>query len=144
MSKKSLILVIIQFSCFAYFLFSRRFMAKNYWIIIQMIGFVISLWGILAMKIGNFNIQPEVKPTAHFVSNGPYKFIRNPMYSGLILFFGAAVISNYSLLHLTVFIILIIVFIEKIKMEETFLSVKFGKKYLEYKERTFRLIPVLY
>ena len=144
MSKKSLILVIIQFSSFAYFLFSGRFIAKNYWIIIQIIGFVISLWGILAMKIGNFNVQPEVKSTAHFVSNGPYKYIRNPMYSGLILFFGAVVISNYSLLHLTIFIILIIVFMEKIKMEEAFLSIKFGQKYLEYKEKTFRLVPALY
>jgi len=144
MSKKSLILVIIQFSSFAYFLFSGRFMAKNYWIIIQIIGFIISLWGILAMKLGNFNIQPEVKPTAHFVSNGPYKFIRNPMYSGLILFFGAAVISNYSLLHTAVFIILIIVFIEKIKMEEGFLSIKFGNQYTNYLSNTYRLIPLIY
>ena len=144
MSKKSLILVIIQFSSFAYFLFSGRFMAKNYWVIIQIIGFIISLWGILAMKLGNFNIQPEVKPTAHFVSNGPYKFIRNPMYSGLILFFGAAVISNYSLLHTAVFIILIIVFIEKIKMEEGFLSIKFGDQYTNYLSNTYRLIPLIY
>ena len=144
MSKKSLILVIIQFSSFAYFLFSGRFMAKNYWIIIQIIGFIISLWGILAMKLGNFNIQPEVNPTAHFVSNGPYKFIRNPMYSGLILFFGAAVISNYSLLHTAVFIILIIVFIEKIKMEEGFLSIKFGDQYTNYLSNTYRLIPLIY
>jgi len=144
MSKKSLILVIIQFSCFAYFLFSGKFMAKNYWITIQVLGFIVSLWGILAMKLGNFNIQPEVKPSAHFVSNGPYKFIRNPMYSGLILFFGAAVISNYSLLHLTVFIILIIVFIEKIKMEEGFLSVKFGDQYTNYLSKTYRLIPLIY
>jgi len=144
MSKKSLILVIIQFSCFAYFLFSGKFMVKNYWITIQVLGFIVSLWGILAMKLGNFNIQPEVKPSAHFVSNGPYKFIRNPMYSGLILFFGAAVISNYSLLHLTVFIILIIVFIEKIKMEEGFLSVKFGDQYTNYLSKTYRLIPLIY
>ena len=144
MSKKSLILVIIQFSCFAYFLFNGRFMAKNYWIIIQIIGFIISLWGILAMKLGNFNIQPEVKPTAHFVSNGPYKFIRNPMYSGLILFFGAAVISNYSLLHMTIFIVLIMVFIEKIKMEEGFLSIKFGEQYTNYLSNTYRLIPLIY
>jgi len=141
MSKKSLILVIIQFSSFAYFLFSGKFIAKNYWILFQIIGFSISFWGVLAMKLGNFNIQPEVKPTARFVSNGPYQIIRNPMYTGLILFFWAAVISHYSPIHLIVLIILVIVFIEKIIMEERFLAIKFGKKYLDYKEKTYRLIP---
>lgn len=144
MSKKSLILVIIQFSSFAYFLFSGKFIAKNYWILFQIIGFIISFWGVLTMKLGNFNIQPEVKPTARFVSNGPYQIIRNPMYTGLILFFWAAIISQYSLIHLIVLIILIIVFIEKIMMEERFLAIKFGKKYLDYKEKTYRLIPFFY
>ena len=144
MSKRSLILVIIQFSSFAYFLFSGRFMAKNFLFVVQIIGFIISLWGILAMKLGNFNIQPEVKVNAHFVSNGPYRIVRNPMYTGLILFFGAAVISNYSAIHFGVFTILVIVLIEKIKMEEKFLSVKFGDIYLKYKEKTYRLIPVLF
>ncbi len=144
MSKRSLILVIIQFSSFAYFLLSGRFMAKNIWFLLQIIGFIISLWGVLAMKLGNFNIQPEVKSTAHFISKGPYKVIRNPMYTGLILFFGTAVISNYSSIHLAVFTILVIVLLEKIKMEEGFLSIKFGSQYTNYLGNTYRLIPLIY
>ena len=144
MSKKSLILVIIQFSSFAYFLFSGKFIANNYWFLVQIIGFIISLWSILAMKLGNFNIQPEVKSTANFVSNGPYKYIRNPMYTGLIIFFGAAIISNYSAIHLAIYTILVIVLLEKIKLEENFLVQKFGDIYQKYKDRTFRLIPLLY
>ena len=66
------------------------------------------------------------------------------MYTGLILFFGASVISNYSSLHLSVFTILVIVLLEKIKMEEIFLGKRFGEIYFEYKEKTYRLIPVLY
>ena len=144
MSKKSLILVIIQFSSFAYFLFSGKFIADNYWFLVQIIGFIISLWGVLVMKLGNFNIQPEIKSTAYFVSKGPYKYIRNPMYTGLIIFFGTAVASNYSAIHLAVFTILVIVLLEKIKLEEKFLVQKFGDIYQKYKNRTFRLIPLLY
>jgi len=119
-------------------------MANNFWLFVQIVGFIISLWGILAMQLGNFNIQPEVKPTAHFVSKGPYRFIRNPMYFGLILFFGAAVVSNYSMLHLAVFFILVIVFIAKIKMEEKFLTNRFGTRYINYLNNTYRLIPLIY
>ncbi len=95
-------------------------MAQNYWLFVQIVGFVISLWGVLTMKLGNFNIQPEVKPTAHFIMAGPYKIIRNPMYTGIILFFGTGVISNFSIFHLIVFTILSIVLLEKIKWKKNF------------------------
>ncbi len=144
MSTKSLILVILQFSCFAFFLFTGGLIADNYWIIIQIIGFIISVWGVLAMKLGNFNVQPEVKINAQFKSIGPYKYIRNPMYVGLILFFSASVISNFSYLRLSVFTILIIVFLAKIKLEEQFLSERFGEIYMEYKNKTYRLILFIY
>ena len=96
------------------------------------------------MKIGNFNIQPEVKANALFRNNGFYKIIRNPMYTGIILFFIASIISNFSYLRLSILTVLIIVLIEKIKLEEKFLSEKFGEIYLEYKKKTYRLIPFFY
>ncbi len=144
MSKKSLILVIVQFACFAFFIFSGGLFAKKIGLLFQGIGFVISLWGVLAMKIGNFNVQPEVKSTAVFIRNGPYKIIRNPMYSGLILFFGTSLISYFSPLRIAVLAVLILVFLEKIKLEEKFLSEKFGKPYLDFKKNTYRLIPFIF
>lgn len=144
MSNKSLILVILQFGIFVYFLLSGQIIAKNFWILMQIAGFIISVWGIIAMKIGNFNVQPEVKATAIFITKGPYKIIRNPMYAGLILFFGASVISSFSFLRIGILIILILVFLVKIKMEEKFLSQKFGEEYLIFKKKTYRLIPFIF
>ncbi len=144
MSKKSYILVIIQFSCFAFFLFSKNLIANNFLVIFQIIGFVLSTLGVLAMKIGNFNIQPKVKANALFRNSGSYKIIRNPMYAGIILFFLASIISYFSFLRLSILTVLIIVLLEKIKLEEQFLSEKFGEIYLEYKNNTYRLIPFFY
>ncbi len=144
MSKRSFILIIIQFGSFAFFLFSKNLIAYDVWIVFQIIGFILSSWGVLAMKIGNFNVQPEVKLNAFFRNNGPYRIIRNPMYTGLILFFSASIISNYSNLRLAVLTVLIIVFLEKIKLEEQFLSERFGEVYLAYKKKTYRLIPFVY
>ena len=144
MSNRSLTLVVFQFSCFAFFIFTNGLIAGNYWVIFQIIGFILSVWGVLAMKLGNFNVQPEVKINAQFKSVGPYKYIRNPMYAGLILFFATSVILNYSYLRLSVLILLIIVFLEKIKLEEQFLSERFGEIYKVYKKKTSRLIPFIY
>lgn len=144
MSSKSALLVFLQFACFAYFVFYENLLVNNTLIGIQIIGFTLSIWAIIIMRIGNFNVQPEVKLNAIFITKGPYKMIRNPMYSGLILFFSANIISDFSFFSLAVFIILIVVFLSKIEMEEEFLNEKFGAQYVNYKKITYRLVPYIY
>ena len=144
MSKKSLALVILQFSCFTFFALNGGLFAKGNLLYLQIIGLAIGLWGILVMKLGNLNIQPEVKPNAEFISNGPYKFIRNPMYTGLLIFFITSVFTNFSYVRLGVLIVLTIVLLMKIFMEEQFLNERFEKEYLDYKKKTYRLIPFIF
>ncbi|HHC79552.1 MAG TPA: isoprenylcysteine carboxylmethyltransferase family protein [Flavobacteriia bacterium] len=144
MSKKSLFLVLIQFACFAFFALDGHLFAKGSLLIIQILGVGIGLWGIAAMRIGNVNIQPEVKPNAVFVSSGPYKIIRNPMYSGILIFFGMSVINHFTLLRLAILLLLATVLLMKIFMEEQFLIEKFGIRYEQYKQKTHRLIPFIF
>jgi len=144
MSSKSAILIFLQFACFAYFIFYEDLLVNNTLITIQIIGFALSIWAIIVMRIGNFNVQPEVKLNARFITNGPYRLIRNPMYTGLILFFSVNIIAEFSFFSLAVFTILVGVFLTKITMEESFLSEKFGLKYEKYKNGTFRLVPYIY
>ena len=144
MSKKSKILVFLQFSITAYFLLTGSFVTKPILLLIQIIAVFIALWGISVMQLGKFNIQPEIKENANLIKKGPYKIIRNPMYLGIILFFGVSVIGNFSFTRLVLFIVLINVLILKIFMEEAFLTQKFGETYLEYKSKTYRLFPFVF
>lgn len=144
MSTKSLVLVIIQFSCFAYFLFGGSLWANGWLLYIQIAVLAFTLWATLSLRLGNFNIQPEVKKEAVFVSTGAYAISRNPIYTGLILFFGIAVYANYSFYHLMAILVLTIVLIVKIFDEEKYLTAHFGQIYTDYKANSYRLIPYIY
>ncbi len=142
MSKKSLALVIIQFSILAFFALDGFTRLDSWLLFPQIAAFLLSIWGVVVMR--NFNVQPEVKHSAQMVSRGPYQIIRNPMYSGIILFFGISVILQFNLLRFAIYILLVIVLVMKILMEERFLAEKFGHLYLEYKKSTWRLLPYFY
>ena len=143
MSKKSLILVIIQILTMVYLLIFNNPIAIGFGLILQIVGVAIGLWGILTMRIGNFNIQPEVKSDS-LIKSGPYKWIRNPMYLAVILFYIPIVIQNFNWINGSVFIVLLITILLKIYFEEQLLKERFGDKYLEYKRKTKRLIPFIY
>ncbi|MDN3643561.1 isoprenylcysteine carboxylmethyltransferase family protein [Lutimonas halocynthiae] len=144
MSSLSKLLVIIQFSCLLYLVLFTKNLGNGIFLIIQMIGLSLALWSVFVMGIGRFNIQPEVKKEARLITKGPYKVLRNPMYSGLILFFGATVFQTLDIVHISVFVILIIVLLYKIILEEKYLSQKFGSSYNEYKEKSYRLFPFIF
>lgn len=82
---------------------------------------------------------PLDEPTDSLVTDGLYKWSRNPIYLGLtILYTGLAIAltSGWSLLILP----LIVYILQKavIEREESFLEKEFGESYLAYKEKVPR------
>lgn len=140
MSGKSIFLVCFQMATMGYLLFKSQTINNDLSIILQISGISLALWGIIILKLGNFNIQPEVKSNS-LITKGPYKFIRNPMYTGTILFFIPIVIHNFNTINILVYITLIITLLMKILSEEQFLEQRFGLDYKLYKKATYRLIP---
>ena len=144
MSIVSKTLVILQFCCLLFLLIQGEIVATGLLLLFQIFGVILSIWAIWVMKIGNFNIQPELKKNAVLVNSGPYKLIRNPMYTGLILFFGSGLASSFQLLNSSVFLLLVLVLLLKINREEKYLALRFGEDYLAYKNKTHRLVPYLF
>jgi len=143
MSIKSIILVSIQMITMAYLLIFNQPISYDFWLFIQIFGISIALFGILTIKIGNFNIQPEVKSST-LITKGPYRIIRNPMYTGIFLFFLPIVFNDFNLINILVFNVLMITLMLKIFSEEQFLTERFGDNYTQYKKRTYRLFPYLF
>ena len=77
------------------------------------------------------------------VTHGPYKWIRHPLYTFAVLFFGSLALvaaSWFLLLAIGVAITLIIIRLPK---EEAGLIERFGDKYREYMKHTGRFLPKL-
>ena len=83
-------------------------------------------------------------PPRRLVVRGPYRFVRNPMISGVIfILFGEALVL-LSLLHglwATAFLSLNLVYIPL--MEEPQLERRFGEAYREYRRHVRRFLPRL-
>lgn len=109
-------------------------------LIIEIAGIMLGIWASAIMGRKNINITPLVKQSATLVTNGPYKFIRHPMYSAVLLTIWPLIIDKYSLLRLTIGLVLTIDLIVKLRYEESLLKKHFVG-YEIYMRKTKRLIP---
>ena len=77
------------------------------------------------------------------IQTGPYKIVRNPIYTGILIAFVGTAIVIGKFWAVIAIIILLIVFFMKIRMEEKFLLEEFGEAYLKYKKEVKSLIPFI-
>ncbi len=81
------------------------------------------------------------KPTSAIVTNGPYRFSRNPGYVSLTLLYGgiACLVNSLWVLLMVVPAVTVMHF-GVIKREERYLEAKFGDEYREYKTTVRRWV----
>ncbi|MGD0586137.1 MAG: isoprenylcysteine carboxylmethyltransferase family protein [Oryzomonas sp.] len=92
-----------------------------------------------------FTVNVAIHPDQHVVTSGPYRFIRHPSYTGmLIAFLGLGMyFANWLSLLFLLFPITVAT-LYRIKKEEEILLNVLGPPYQAYCMKTKRLIPWLY
>jgi protein-S-isoprenylcysteine O-methyltransferase Ste14 len=91
----------------------------------------------------NLTAVPHPKEDAHMVEHGAYRWVRHPIYSGLIFgAFGLALLRG-GVLSLLYALILFIFFDIKSRKEEGWLREKYAD-YAVYQQRVRKLIPFIY
>ena len=101
-------------------------------------GAALAAWGALTFSRAKTAIIPTGS-TTKIVSEGPYRFTRNPIYVGLTLAYtGGAFASNSYWPLILLPIVLVIMQRGVIYREEAYLERKFGGEYITYKERVRR------
>lgn len=97
-------------------------------------------WALYHFKKNETPFIPGQKPT-FVVTEGPYKYTRNPMYLGMAyILLGIAFFLGNLLSLLGPLIFFIAINSRFIPFEEKLMQELFGKKYLEYKSRVRRWI----
>jgi protein-S-isoprenylcysteine O-methyltransferase Ste14 len=92
-----------------------------------------------------FTVDVTIRDGHKIKTDGFYKIVRHPSYSGSLLSFVGFGISLNNWLSLTTVLSLVLFsFLYRIKIEEKTLIDQFGNEYLNYKKSTYRLIPWIY
>jgi protein-S-isoprenylcysteine O-methyltransferase Ste14 len=116
---------------------------------LQIVGLVVFLAGLtLAVwarfYLGrNWGMPMDRKEEPELVTSGPYRFIRHPIYSGLLLgVLGTTLTTNlYVLIALAV---LGAYFVYSARVEERLMTASFPSAYPEYRAKTKMLIPFVF
>jgi protein-S-isoprenylcysteine O-methyltransferase Ste14 len=103
----------------------------------------LGLWALSANRPGNFNIRPLPREGGHLVQHGPYRWIRHPMYSALLLGgVAAARLSGDGSAWLLLAALAVVLRI-KSAVEERGMIARYPA-YQDYQRRTRRFVPGLY
>jgi len=108
---------------------------------ITIIGLGLREWALI--KLGRFFSRTIQIETEHkIIHDGPYKWIRHPAYTGMILIYAGFILSIGTWIGaiVTTLIVTISLFY-RIKIEEKILLEAFGNEYREYMSKTWRLFP---
>lgn len=90
----------------------------------------------------NWGMPMSVQENAELVTTGPYAYVRNPIYSGMLLaMLGSAIIVGLA--WLSIFVISGIYFIYSATQEEKLLVKQFPDTFPAYKARTRMLVPFI-
>jgi len=92
-----------------------------------------------------FTVNVTIRKDHRIIQQGLYKYLRHPSYLGsLFSFLGNGFALNNWYGMLIVFIPVLLAFMNRIRVEEELLISNFGQEYIDYKKRTWRLLPFVY
>ena len=110
-------------------------------VIAVVLGLVIMVIGGTALGRG-LTATPLPNAHAQLRTGGLYRFVRHPIYGGVLLAAAAITVASGSVFRLVVFVALVVLLSVKSRWEEARLSARFAG-YAAYAARTPRFVPFL-
>jgi protein-S-isoprenylcysteine O-methyltransferase Ste14 len=110
---------------------------------VSVAGILVRLWAVAVLG-RNFSLIVKTSPDQTIVRDGPYRYVRHPSYTGLLLIgvgVPAVLLSPIGLL--LGLLVLPGAIAYRVRVEERALVRRFGEAYTNYRRSTWRVIPFL-
>lgn len=143
---KDYLLVGLQGVILLLYIFDLPVLQLKFPAAVRSFGLVFSILGalvvILAMLQLNRNLSPFPTPRsgAKLIQNGLYKYVRHPVYSGIMIACGGFAIFSLSGYRVLLCLLLYVLFVLKVRYEEKQLMRQFNS-YSAYRKKTGTFLP---
>ena len=127
----------------------RRFLPAADWLLWNGIGAVLVVGGLLFTvwareHLGrNWSDVVTIKVDHELVVSGPYRVVRHPIYTGLLVAVLGTAIARGEWRGLLAVALALWAFWRKLRVEERLMREQFGAAYEEYSQRVAALIPLV-
>lgn len=101
-----------------------------------------AFWALAANRPGNFNVRPTPRPGGSLVTTGPYRWVRHPMYTSVLLAAAGVAVLSHRSVDVVLWLALLGVLAAKAGIEERALMTRFAG-YRHYMTQTTRFLPWL-
>ena len=105
-------------------------------------GLLFSVWARVLLG-GNWSASVTLKHGHQIVRAGPYRWIRHPIYSGLLTAILGSALARGEWRGALAFLIAAAALWRKLRLEERWLEESFGGVYADYRASTWALVPFL-
>ena len=109
-------------------------------LLLMVMGLMLAIWARQILG-GNWSANVQIKHGHELITDGPYFYVRHPIYTALILMFLGNAIVVGELRGVFAVLIVYASFYFKYRKEEQMMMHEFGDNYLEYMSKTGALFP---
>lgn len=125
----------------------RRFVPASAWVfwlgaLLTALGLAFTVWA--RVRLGReWSGTVTVKRGHELVTAGPYALVRHPIYTGLLLAFVGSALANGRWRAVLAVLIAGLALWRKLRLEERWMTERFGEAYRAYRARVPALVPFL-
>ncbi len=129
-------------------LFSQSFlpnlnMVTNIGAGVTMTGMAVAIWARFILG-RQWNTTISIQENHELIRRGPYKVVRHPIYTGVLLAALGSVLALHTIGAAIGLLLLFITYAAKISREDRWLVKELGESYAEYRREVAAMVPWLY
>lgn len=110
--------------------------------LVRLILFIITwVLAIIFIMLSHRTLFKSHQPPDKLITGGILRYMRNPMYFGILLIYIAFLFLSISLIGIALFVIVFLIYNWMVNYEEKLLENMFGEDYKKYKSKVPKWIP---